>query len=210
MMKNGITASQVAAAQWVLAHRRAEERVVRYSFAEWLVPYLLNDVLRLNVTGRFSCDGLNRVVALDDNVAIAWRTTKIVPSVGWGKALAEEADVSDETVYGRRRKWLAAYGVDVSIPYRYYIDLQSLGSLSVAESERRAALIAAVSRDDAKEVLPLLKTALEDFDRQRRHSVGGTVEAPLGEVDVVTIESPMIGLREFVGVERRFRRVKRN
>ncbi len=184
------TGSQVADALWVLGHRQSGDCDARRSFADWLVPYVLNDVLRLNVLGSFTGDGLNRLVGLDDKVAIAWRETRTT-SRGWAKELGQVAEVSDETIYERRRRWLAAYGIDILIPYQFYVDLLSLGSLSATEWKRRVAMIAAASRDDAKEVLAQLNGALDDFDRQRRGVVGKTIKAHVTEVDVVAIDSPI-------------------
>lgn len=150
---------------------------------------MLNDVLRLNVIGGFTREGLKRLVEDNDEIASAWRRTESVTKSNWAKRLASEAGASDQTVYERRKKWLQDCRIDISIPHRYYVDLLSLGSLSVAESEGRAEVIAAIFCDDAKQVLPLLKTMLQDFDQQRSGVVGRTVVAPLAKVDVLPIEN---------------------
>jgi hypothetical protein len=113
-------------------------------------------------------------------VAKAWRAADGSAGRSWAQALGQAADISDETIYERRRRWLRQYGIDISIPYQFYVDLLSLRSLSATVWARRAAIIAAASSDDAKGLLALLKEALDDFDEQRRDIVGRTVDPKTG------------------------------
>jgi hypothetical protein len=182
---------QVAAALWVLAHCESEGGTVRYSFAKWLVPFVLSDVLRLNIIGGFTRDGLQHIVELEDEVAAAWREKFETLGGSWASALAKECNVTNETVYKRRREWLRAHAIDISIPYQVYADLLSLGSLSAAEWKRRAGIVRAVSRDHAREVLARVVEAIGDFDEQRLRLIGKQIASRLRKVDVVAIGNPL-------------------
>jgi hypothetical protein len=182
---------QVATALRVLAYDQSETGTVRRSFGEWLVPFVLNDLFRLDVIGGFTHAGLHHVVELEHEVARAWRETVNATRTGWAGSLAEKADVTDETVYARQREWLQAHGIDIWIPYSFYADLLSLGSLSAAEWERRAGIVAAVARDDAKEVLAQVSGAIDDFDEQRLRLIGNKIGSRLRRVDVVGFDNPL-------------------
>jgi hypothetical protein len=184
-----LSGHQLATALWVLAFNRSKTGTVRRSFGKWLVPFVLNDLFRLSVIGGFTHDGLHRVEELEHEVARAWRETLSTTRAGWASSLAEKANVTDETVYKRQREWLRDHGIDISIPYPFYADLLSLGSLSAAELERRARIVAAAARDNEKEVLAQVSGAIDDFAKQRLQLIGNQIGSRLRQVDVVAIEN---------------------
>jgi hypothetical protein len=152
------------------------------------VPFVLNDLFRLSVIGGFTHDGLHRLAELEHEVARAWRETLSTTRAGWASSLAEKANVTDQTVYKRQREWLRDHGIDISIPYPFYADLLSLGSLSAAELERRARIVAAAARENEKEVLAQVSGAIDDFAKQRLQLIGNQIGFRLRQVDVVAIE----------------------
>jgi len=161
------TAAQLSAASCVLGYDPSADRLMPRSLADWLVRYVLHDVLRLHVIGKFTRQNLDRPSSLEDKVAVAWREPRAEQhGQNYATAIAEATGLSDQTVYDRRRTWLKEYGIDIAIPYRFYADLLSLGSLSTAHPKQRAALLAADTADpDA--LVRALSSAFANFDRRR-------------------------------------------
>ena len=161
------TADQVTAACCVLGYYPSADRLGRRSLADWLVRYLLRDLLRLGVIGKFTRENFESLSRLEDRVAVAWREMRAEQhGLNYATAIAEATGLSDQTVYDRRRAWLKEYGIDIEIPYRFYADLLSLGSLSTAHPKQRAALLAADTADpDA--LVRALSGAFANFDRRR-------------------------------------------
>ena len=90
----------------ILSHRLEQRVLVRRSFAKWLVPYMINDTLRLDVITGFTRGDFHRLVALEDKVAVAWRAVETAEPKGWAARLAEKAGRSVQTVYTRQKDWL--------------------------------------------------------------------------------------------------------
>lgn len=181
------TARQLGAAFWVLGGRRVEGQIVWRSLADWLVPYLLRDVLRLNVIGGFKHQDLRRLSNLEDTVAREWVAMRAEPNKNYASAIAETTGLSDQTVYNRRDKWLREYEVDIAIPRQVYVDLLALGSLSAAQSEQRAALLVADTGADAEATVRALTKAFAEFDR-RRSTIGEIADARPRQVKVVKVD----------------------
>jgi len=157
------TAAQLSVSSCVLGHDPSLER---RSLADWLVRYLVRDVLRLGVIGTFTRRNLECLSRLEDKVAVAWREMRAGPGQNYAKAIVEATGLSDQTVYDHRRAWLDEYEIDIAIPFRFYADLLSLGSLSMARPNLRAALLAADTADpDA--LVRALSGAFANFDRRR-------------------------------------------
>ncbi len=175
---------------YVLSHSASEEEPVRASFADWLVPYMLHDVLGLHVIAGFAAEDLAKLGALDDNVARAWRAVPYSAETNWAEAIAEKAGCDPQTVYNRRKKWLDAFRVDIKLPPDFYSGLRTLGPISLTKPEVRSALTAAISHGDATKVLEVIKSALTDFDGQRREIVGCAIEAPFCQFAVEMVKTP--------------------
>jgi hypothetical protein len=180
------SAAQLSAAFCVLGYDPSADRLVRRSLADWLVRYLLHDVLRLDVIGKFTRQNLDRLSRLEDKVAVAWREMRAKPGQNYAKAIAAATGFSDQTVYDRRRTWLKEYGIDITIPVHFYRDLLSLASLSMARPDQRAALLSADTAD-AEALVRALSSAFADFDR-RRSLVGEIAGATPSAVEVKAID----------------------
>ena len=180
------TAAQLSAASFVLGFDPSADQLQRRSLADWLVPHLIRDVLRLGVIGNFTRENLDRLSRLEDKVAVAWREPRARPGQNYAKAIVEATGLSDQTVYDRRRAWLDEYEIDIAIPFRFYTDLLSLGSLSMARPDQRAALLAADTAD-AEALVRALSSAFADFDR-RRSLMGEIAGATPSAVEVKAID----------------------
>ena len=130
---------------------------------------------------------LRRLSALDDEVAREWVAMSVEPGRTYAEAIAEATGLSDQTVYNRRQQWLKDYGVDIEIPCSFYADLLSLGSLSAAQSDQRAALLAAEAGADPEATMRALRSAFAEFDR-RRSILGEIADATPSEVKVMTVD----------------------
>jgi hypothetical protein len=177
--------AQLSAAFCVLGYDPSADRLVRRSLAGWLVRYLLHDVLRLNVIGNFTRQNLDRLSRLEDKAAVAWRQMAAKKGENYARAIAEATGLSDQTVYDRRLTWRKEFGIDIAIPFSFYRDLLSLGSLSMAHPNQRAALLAADTAD-AEALVRALNSAFADFDR-RRSSMGEIAGATPSAVEVKAI-----------------------
>jgi hypothetical protein len=181
------TASQLDIAFWALGRTRSADKIVRRSLGDWLIPYLLRKILRLDVIGKFSRKDLRGLSALNDDVAREWVAMSVEPGRNYAEAMAEATGLSDQTVYNRRHEWLKQYGIAIEIPYSFYADLLSLGSLSAAQSNQRAALLATEAGADPEVTMRALRSAFAAFDR-RRSIIGKIAYAIPREVEVVTID----------------------
>jgi hypothetical protein len=114
-------------AVFILSLRLERGLLVRRSFAEWLVPHMIRDVLRLDVIACFTRRNFHALVALEDRVAVAWRAAETVKVGAWAQRLAKDARCSLQTVYTRREEWLRDYGIDIAAPHALYRDLLYFG-----------------------------------------------------------------------------------
>ena len=151
--------------------------LVRRSFAEWLVPHMIRDVLRLDVIACFTRQNFHALAALQDKVAVAWRAAETVELGEWAQRLAQDAGCSLQTVYTRRKKWLIEYGIDIAAPHALYRDLLYFGPPSLTQPKDRSALLTAVRRKEGKEAIRLHEDAAQSFDRQRIEIVGKTINS---------------------------------
>ena len=149
--------------------------LVRRSFAEWLVPHMIRDVLRLDVIACFTRHNFHALAALQDKVAVAWRAAETVELGEWAKRLDQDSGCSLQTVYTRRKKWLSEYGIDIAVPHALYRDLLYFGPPSLTQPKDRSALLTAVRRKEGKEAIRLHDDAAQNFDRQRIKIVGKTI-----------------------------------
>jgi hypothetical protein len=171
------TAWWLETAIFVLSHRLKDGLRVRKSFAEWLVPYMINDMLRLDLITGFTRDNFHRFVALDDKVAAAWRADETAEPKGWATRLAKEAGCSVQTVYTRQKEWLKTYVINIAVPHALYRDLLFYGPPSMTRPQHRSDLINAVREKNGDDAIRLHERAAMDFDRKRTEVVGATIKS---------------------------------
>ncbi len=152
---------------YVLSHWRQQGRSVRYSFATWLVPYVEQEVLHLDVVASITVEGYHALLALHDPVAAAWRSDPTPGAGDWAGRLARAAGCTRSTVYNRRDEWRQEYGIDIARPLQLYSDILYFGHNSIARPESITALMAAVDQEDGDEVVRLHAGAIADFERKR-------------------------------------------
>ena len=87
---------------FILSLRLERGVLVRRSFADWLVPHMIRDVLRLDVIACFTRQNFHPLGALEDRAAVAWHAAETVQVGAWSKRLAKDACCSLQTVYTRR------------------------------------------------------------------------------------------------------------
>ena len=66
---------------YLLSHRGVKGRWVRYSFATWLVPFVETELFHFDVVASITTQGYHALLALNDKVAVAWRSDK-TPGAG--------------------------------------------------------------------------------------------------------------------------------
>ena len=145
------TARLLQRAIFVLSHRIEDGVLVRRSFAKWLAPRMIRRVLALNILARFRRDNFLRLGALEDPVAVAWRSDEAVKAGAWAKTLAKLAECSEATVYSRRDAWLKEYGIDIRMPHAWYRDVLYFGSASLTHPQDRSAYLVAVKNRQGSE-----------------------------------------------------------
>ena len=152
---------------YLLSHRREQGRWVRYSFATWLVPFVEQEVLHLDVVAGITTRGYHALLALNDQVAAAWRSDPTPGAGNWAGRLAQVAGCTRSTVYNRRDKWRQKYGIDIAHPLQMYSDILYFGHNSIAKPESITALMVAVDQEDGDEAVRLHAEAIADFERKR-------------------------------------------
>lgn len=168
----------------VLSLRLKEGAMVRKSFAEWLVPYMIDRVLRLKVIAGLSRDNFHRLVALDDPVAVAWRADEPAKRGAWAARLVRKAACAQATVYSRREKWLLEFGIDIAVPHALYRDLLFLGPSSLTRPEDRSASLEAVWHRNGADAIRLHEKAARNLERQLAEIVRPTINSRLHAMEV--------------------------
>ena len=184
----------------ILSLHRRDGKYFRFSFADWLVPYILQDALRLDVVTGFAVKSYEAFLQSNDKVAVAWRAAK--PSdikvsddpdrKNWATFSAEKAGVSLQTVYNRQKAWLARYQIDIALPNAFYYGVLYYGPDSVETPRDQLATLAAHFDRDGEKLLRRRDKAAKDFDRLGIDVVGATIRAPLHKmpVEVANISPP--------------------
>jgi hypothetical protein len=176
----------------ILSHVERRGKIVRVSFGQWLIPYVLRDILHLDVITGFTLERYQEFLQSNDSVAVAWRSAKHadlndpddLKGKKWAPTLAQKANVSLQTVYNRRQLWLERYGIDIKLPHAYYYGVLYYGPNSVTSGKDQQATLAAHSARDGEKLLRLRDKAAQDFDRLRIEVVGATINAPLHQMPV--------------------------
>jgi hypothetical protein len=149
----------------------------RRSFADWLVPFMLREVLHLDVTVGFTADDLDRLLRLDHPVARAWANGPIAGGERWSNALASDANCREGRIYRLRKEWRDRFKIDIRRPYAYYRDLLHFGPRSLTTPRERQALLDAVLDKSGDDAVRLLGKALDRFEADRTKVVGATINA---------------------------------
>ena len=178
------TARLLQGAIFILSHRIEDGVLVRRSFATWLVPQMIRRVLALNILARFRRDNFLRLVALEDPVAVAWRSDETVKVGAWAKRLAKLAECSEATVYSRRDAWLKEYGIDIRMPHAWYRDVLYFGSASLTRPQDRSAYLVAVKNRRGAEAIQLSEAAARNFDWARTAIIGKAINSPCHPMEI--------------------------
>src|SRR5271167_4522101 len=126
----------------------------RGSFAGYLVPMFLDDVLNLRSIVCCSVEGLRALETLEHPVAKAWREDKSYETRGWAIRLANAAGYrSDTVVYQCQDEWLKTYKVNIEIPRAYYRDFHLYPAISLLLPEDRDSLQSARDQGDRERTL---------------------------------------------------------
>ncbi len=186
------TAWWLERAVFLLALSRENDRLVRQSFAAWLVPHMLQKVLRLDVIAGFTSTGFHELRALDHAVAAAWREIEDNGGENWALSLAKAARCSSATVYNCRNEWLEKFGIDVALPHAFYRDMLFYAPNSLTEPKVRSAWLDAVRKGDGAAMVRGARHAQAVFKRLRTSVVGSAIRADPRRMAVkVTPESAL-------------------
>ena len=178
------TARLLQRAIFILSHRIEGGALVRRSFAKWLAPRMIRRVLGLNVLAFFRRDNFLRLGALEDPVAVAWRSDEAAKVGAWATQLAKLAACSVATVYSRRDAWLKEYGIDIRMPHAWYRDVLYFGSASLTHPQDRSAYLVAVKNRRGIEAIQLSEAAARNFDRARKAIVGNAINGPCHPMEI--------------------------
>jgi hypothetical protein len=183
---------------YVLSHWHVQGRWLRYSFATWLVPYVEQELLHFDVVASITTEGYHALLALNDTVAVAWRSDPTPGAGNWAGRLAQIAGCSRSTVFNRRDKWRRVYGIDIAFPLQMYSDILYYGHNSLAKPESITALMEAVDQEDGDEVVRLHADAIAYFERKRVQIVNPAfVRRPRAmELKLPPIAPPVVALPE--------------
>jgi hypothetical protein len=171
-------------ASHILSHRLKGGEPVRKSFADWLVPHVIRDLLRFDTIAHFTQRDFREFLKVDDNVARAWRADRSAKDAGRAERLAKMAGCSVQTVYTRRAKWVKEYRIDIHVPRAFYIDLLVFGPVSQMSPKDRSDMLAARWVKNGAETLRLHEDADRKFDHQRIGIVGKAICSPLHTMEV--------------------------
>ena len=179
---------------YLLSHRRVQGRWLRYSFATWLVPFVEQQLLHFDVVASITTEGYYALLALNDPVAVAWRSDPTPGAGDWAGRLARIAGCTRSTVYNRRDEWRQTYGIDIARPLQLYSDILYYGHNSIAKPESITALMVAVDQEDGDEAVRLHAEAIADFERKRVEIVNpALVRRPRAmELKLPAVASPVV------------------
>ncbi len=131
------------------------------------IPSLAKEVLHLDVVASITTRGYHAMLALQDKVAVAWRSDPTPGAGEWAGRLALVAGCSRSTVFNRRAEWRRKYGIDIAFPLQMYSDILYFGHNSLAKPATITALMVAVDREEGDEAVRLHADAIADFERKR-------------------------------------------
>jgi hypothetical protein len=152
-------------------------RVVRRSFATWLLPKMLGEVTHLGALAKFTRSGFRQLEELDDPVAAAWREIERPKRASLISELIARSKLKRATIYKRRRLWLDQFSIDILVTCGFYRDLLFYGPNSVMEVSERRDMVRAVDRKDGDASVRMLRQAARRFDDARRAVLRPAMEA---------------------------------
>jgi hypothetical protein len=170
------------------------DRLVRRSFAAWLIPQMLQEVLRLDLIASFTSRGFDELCALDHEIAAAWREIEDYGDENWARSLARAARCSPATVYNYRNKWVEEFGVDLALPYAFYRDMLFFAPSSLTDPEDRSAWLRAVRDGNGTAMVQSARRAQAVFYRLRTSVVGSAVRTDLRRMAVKVTPESMLSL----------------
>jgi hypothetical protein len=166
----------------------ADARVLRGSFARWLVPYMIERVAQLPPLVACRCKDLVALLRLDHPLVRAWRDAEASQGGSAIDYLCRVSGLSRSSVYKARAEWLARFHVDLLVPFAFYRDLFFFGPNSLSsESERSAALEAG----DGGRLLALRRRGAERFERAKAEFVGPALAGGALEMPARLIGDPL-------------------
>ena len=158
------------------------------------MPYVEQQLLHFDVVASITTEGYYALLALNDPVAVAWRSDPTPGAGNWAGRLAQIAGCSRSTVFNRRDQWRRVYGLDIAFPLQMYSDILYYGHNSLAKPESITALMEAVDQEDGDEVVRLHAGAIADFERKRVEIVNpALVRRPRAmELKLPPVASPVV------------------
>jgi hypothetical protein len=171
------TAWWLERAVFLLSLSWEHDRLVRRSFAAWLVPHMLQKVLRLDVIAGFTSRGFHELCALDHEIAAAWREIEDYGGENWARSLSKAAQCSPATVYNSRNEWLEQFGIDLALPHAFYRDMLFFAPNSLTDPKDRSAWLCAVRMGDGAAMVRSARRAQAVFNRLRTSVVGSAIRA---------------------------------
>jgi hypothetical protein len=188
------TAWWLERAVFLLSLSWEHDRLVRRSFAAWLIPHMLQEVLRLDLIASFTSRGFDELCALDHEIAAAWREIEDYGDENWARSLARAARCSPATVYNYRNKWVEEFGVDLALPYAFYRDMLFFAPSSLTDPEDRSAWLRAVRDGNGTAMVQSARRAQAVFYRLRTSVVGSAVRTDLRRMAVKVTPESMLSL----------------
>ena len=137
------TAWWLERAVFLLSLSWEHDRLVRRSFAAWLVPHMLQEVLRLDLIASFTSRGFHELSALDHEIAAAWREIEDYGDENWARCLAKAARCSPDRLQ-LPEQVVEQFGVDLALPHAFYRDMLFFAPNSLTDPQDRSAWLRAV------------------------------------------------------------------
>ena len=106
-----LTAEPQATARWlevaiyILSHRVIRKKVMRGSFASYLLPHVINQVFRFDAALSFTIADLHAFEQLEDPIAKAWRSIDNFKGTDWVRVLSKLSGYGKSVLYERRKGW---------------------------------------------------------------------------------------------------------
>jgi hypothetical protein len=192
------TVRQLEFAVFVLSHRVVGGRLIRGSFADWLIPIVLGKIIPLRRIVAFTAAGLRTMERSEDPVAVAWQKAKGLNVRNWERSLRLATKFKKSKIYNDRKKFWQLNNIDIAIAYAFYHRLQFHPSITLMTEEDREALIKASDQRDGEAIMRLLDASGARFFTQMKTLVAEPILKPpvllttkaLGEVEPTLANSP--------------------
>lgn len=185
------TLRQLEFAVFVLSHREVGGRLIRGSFAGWLIPMVLDKIIPLRRVVAFTTSGLRAMEKSQEPVAVAWRAAKNLDIRNWARTLSLATKFNKTKIYEDRKRFWELNKIDISIPYAFYHRFQVHPSITLMTEEEREALVRARDQNNGDAIVRVLKAADSKLFTQMKAVVAEPILTPpvrlaskvLGEVE---------------------------